>query len=511
MAKIQLPISNGFYVSDALPISNQQCVNFYPNVPQADTVTQDNLFGTPGIEEVIDLSDLDAICRGSLVMSQSPYYVIGDKLWRVNRSVVDGVESFSADDLGFVAGSSRVYMATSGAQLCIVAPPDDDTPGESYIYDLVEGTFSEIVDENFDGPASSVVYIDGLFVFSKHEAKKFFNSPIQDGRGLPDGAAYDALDFSIPTNNTTVTRGLIEHKGLLYVFGGERAQIFRNTGRSPAPFVSANAELDVGLFAPQTLILFGGSVAFVGGGVNESPAVWLVTGSSRQKISTTAIDNELSRVAGLSATEASDVFSWVYAESGAYFLGITLPDTTFVFDQINQRWHERKSIMGAEVTQCRAASMVTAFGRVLVGDLQSGKIGHLDEDSRTEYGFVMRRFVTSKPFDNLGNSLRVASLEAVVESGVGLVNDVVVGSGTTELGIITTVQGGKDPKITLSWSDDGGYNFVGDRSRSMGKIGEYKARPIWTRLGRFPRSRVIKLEVTSPTKATIIKVEADIG
>lgn len=511
MSKIQLPIAQGFYVSDALPISNQQCVNFYPNIPQTDAVTPDNLFSTPGISEILDLSNLDDICRGSLVMSLIPYYVIGEKLWRIDRGFVDGTEVFIPEEIGAISGESRVYMATSGDQLCIVAPPNEDGVGSSYIYDLLTDTLAEITDENFDGPASTVTYIDGLFVFAKYKSKKFFNSPIQDGRGLPSGTAYDALDFSIPTNNTTDTRGLIEHKGLLYVFGGERVQIFRNTGRSPAPFVSANAELDLGLFAPQTLILFGGSVAFIGGGVNESPAVWIVNGASRQKISTTAIDNELSRVAGLSATEASDVFSWVYAESGAYFLGITLPDTTFVYDQINQRWHERKSILGTGITQCRAASMVTAYGRVFVGDLQSGKIGHLNEDARTEYGFVMRRFVTSKPFDNTGNSIRLASLEAVVESGVGLLKDVEVNSSTTELGIVTTVMGGKDPQITLSWSDDGGYNFVGDRSRSMGKMGEYKIRPIWTRLGRFPRSRVVKLEVTSPTKATIIKLEASIG
>ena len=43
------------------------------------------------------------------------------------------------------------------------------------------------------------------------------------------------------------------------------------------------------------------------------------------------------------------------------------------------------------------------------------------------------------------------------------------------------------------------------------KIGEYKRRQIWRRMGRFPRSRVLRLEISAPNKATIIKVEADIA
>ena len=52
MPKVVLPIANGFYESDSLPISAQECTNFYPNIAQAPALNQETLFGTPGLEPV---------------------------------------------------------------------------------------------------------------------------------------------------------------------------------------------------------------------------------------------------------------------------------------------------------------------------------------------------------------------------------------------------------------------------------------------------------------------------
>jgi hypothetical protein len=41
MSNIQLPIANGFYQSESLPVSAQQCVNWYPNVVQTQGLSQD--------------------------------------------------------------------------------------------------------------------------------------------------------------------------------------------------------------------------------------------------------------------------------------------------------------------------------------------------------------------------------------------------------------------------------------------------------------------------------------
>lgn len=503
--KITLPISNGFYVSESLPLSNQRCVNFYPNLPQSDTVTQDNLFPTPGVVEAASVSTTDVV-RGSHEMDGKPYFVIGGTLYRLDFSVVSGDEVFTPVSMGTIAGVERVWMADNGTQLCIVVPPGS-TAGVTYV--LQGSTLTTVTDVNFDGPAESVVYIDSFFSFHKSNGKKFFNSPLGDARGSPSGAAYDPLDFSTAEADPDQIRAQGVLRNQLYILGSETVEVQRNIGRSPAPFQRIpGAVLDVGIVAPKSIEVFAGSLTFVGAGKNESPAVWTIAGTSKQKISTTAIDKALS---DLSESNAEEIFSWSYSESGAFFYGITLPTTTFVFDAINRRWHERQSIKGSSLTQCRAANAVQAYGRIFVGDLQSGKIGYLDKDVYLEYGRLIRRFVTSKPFDDQGEPVFVASVEAVVEAGVGLSSDITVETGSTALGVPVTGTGGLDPQITYSWSDDGGKTFIGDRSRSLGKIGEFKRRPIWNRGGRFPRSRVLRFEIAAPNKAVIIKVEADIG
>ena len=498
-----LDIAQGFYVSDALPISAQRCVNFYPSLPQTSTITDANLFSTAGIRELIK-GGVNSNCRGSHVFAGIAYFVIGNDLIRLNRVVVADLVSFTATVLGTIPGLQRVFMADNGLQMCIAAVPDAATSGKSLIYTLSTEALAEITDSDFDGPASSVVFVSGFFSFHKSDGKKIFNS------NLNNGLAYDALDFIVAESDPDQIRGQAVLKGQLYVFGSETTQVFRNVGRVPSPFVPiVGSTIDLGVVAPQTIIKFGGGLAFVGAGVNESPAVWLIAGGQKKKISTIAIENELSKLK--IDTIPDDVFSWTYAESGAYWLGISLPTTAFVYDLINQRWHERQSIDGQVLSRYRCSHLLSAYGLIIAGDTQTGNIGALDEDVFTEYGILTPRKVVSRPFDNLGKSVNVASLEVVVESGLGLENDVDIKVGQTASGTIVEGVGGADPKIVLSFSDDGARVFEGFIPRSMGKIGEYNVRPTWSRLGVFNRERVLQFTVSSPNKATIIKVEADIG
>ena len=500
-----IPIANGFYVSDSAPISAQRCVNWYPNVPQTETITTANLFNTPGLNEILSVSNIKS-CRGAHVMNDIPYFVIGQNLYRLNRTFdADNNEVFSTDDLGTIEGVERVTMADNGTQMCICAAPDASTAGKSYIFTDDPDTLTEITDADFDGPADSVEYIDGYFNFVKSDGKKFFQSQINDGLN------YDALDFSTANADPDKIRAQAVHKNQLYIFGSETIEIFRNTGRSPAPFVRIQgAIVQLGIFAPQSIQNFAGVLMFIGGSDNESPAVWAVSGASKSKISTTAIDNELSK---LTDSELDDVFSWVYAESGAYFYAFSTPTTTYVYDQINQRWHERQSMVDNDLTRYRVSHMTTAYGRVLVGDTEDGRIGELVEGTYTEYDELVRRFTTTRPFDNGGDPVFVAMIEAVCEAGVGLTSDMTFTNGTTSQGVPIEIQAGFDPQITLAWSDQDGRDgtFVGWRSRSLGKKGEYKRRQQWRKVGRFPRSRVLLFEIAAPVKATLVKAEVTLG
>lgn len=68
---------------------------------------------------------------------------------------------------------------------------------------------------------------------------------------------------------------------------------------------------------------------------------------------------------------------------------------------------------------------------------------------------------------------------------------------------------GADPEIRLAVSDDGGRTFsLLQKWRSMGKIGQYRKRLRWMKMGMF-RQRQIRLEVTDPVRRNIIGLYMD--
>ena len=75
MPRTQIPIANGFYVSDSLPISAQECTNFYPNIVQAPALNQETLLGTPGLSQVATTAKTTdtELNRGSHAMNGVPY------------------------------------------------------------------------------------------------------------------------------------------------------------------------------------------------------------------------------------------------------------------------------------------------------------------------------------------------------------------------------------------------------------------------------------------------------
>jgi|3_EtaG_2_1085321.scaffolds.fasta_scaffold02496_3 hypothetical protein len=500
MPKTQIPIANGFYQSASLPISAQRCINWYPNIPQGDTVTNANLFGTAGIEQLVGGSPIKTT-RGAIVSASIPYFVIGDELIKLVSSIDSGgVETFTTVSLGNISGSGRVSMADNGNQVCIVVPS-----GLSYIWDESDGALYTITDPAFDGPADSVVYIDGFFVFTTSTGKKFINSPLNDGRGAGNGTgvAYDALDFSVAEGDPDQIRAGHSFGGRLFILGSETTQVFVNIGRTPAPFQTYNKTLyTTGISAPNSIIDFGDTFAFVGAGVNESPSIYAFTGNGFKKISTTAIDNVLNE---LTAAELSSVYSWSYGKDGAFFIGFQLPNTCFVYESITGLWHERLSYSNKKDIPYRVAAIITAYGRTIVGDNLDGRIGAIQNDLYTEYDTIIRRIVTTKPFDNLGNRVFLSSIEAVMETGVGVSGGVPVAFGSG-----SSVDVGQDPMMMMEYSDDGSRSFGNGRFRSLGKAGEYNRRVIWRRVNSFPRSRVLRFVFSEPVKPVFIKLEVDI-
>ena len=469
MPKVILPIANGYYESDSLPISAQECTNFYPNIAQAPALNQETLFGTPGLTQVASASDISN-CRGAHEMNGVPYFVIDGKLYSMSASYV-------LTDHGQIGGSGRVSMADNGTQMLVLVPG-----GNGYIYNHVTDSFAQITDADFtaNGNPQQVVYIDGYFCLTT-DSKKFIVS------ALNDGLSYNALDFGTAESDPDEIVAPVVFKNQLFIGGSQTIEAFQNIGGADFPFQRTGLFLSKGISSPFSIQSIQDTFVFVGAGANESPAIWALNGNSVAKISTTAIDKELSE---LTETQVADIFSWAYAEKGAYFVGFALPGTTLVYDTISKRWHERKSFVDGALGAYRVTALVRAYNQLWAGDLVDGRIGLLDQDTYTEYGTEIRRTIVTQPFQNNMESFVVPELELTVESGVGNADAV-------------------DPQVGLERSTDAKV-WSDMRLRSVGKVGEYNRRVIWNRNGRASRFELFRFTISDPVKPVFIQMTADI-
>ena len=65
----------------------------------------------------------------------------------------------------------------------------------------------------------------------------------------------------------------------------------------------------------------------------------------------------------------------------------------------------------------------------------------------------------------------------------------------------------EEPTVRLTWSDDGGRTFSDEIFRTLGKIGNYKRRCIWYRLGRAPRYRIFRFEFSDKFKFSATRLD----
>jgi len=165
----------------------------------------------------------------------------------------------------------------------------------------------------------------------------------------------------------------------------------------------------------------------------------------------------------------------------------TIGQHTFVYDQSTSQlsgkpeWHERQTGVtnGTGFQVWRAVHGALAYGQINVGDDRSGLVGELDKDLFTEYGNIIEKFWTTKPFLDKGDAIFHGKVELFMRTGLGNAAD-------------------PDPQIRMDYSDDGSRTFNNEISKSLGKVGEFKQRVRWPRLGRFPLSRVLRWKCTAP-------------
>jgi hypothetical protein len=377
-------------------------------------------------------------------------------------------------------------MADNGTILVIVVPG-----GDTFVWD--GSALTQITDPDFQ-VSDTVSFYRGFFVFTTTDGKQLFVS------NLNQPLIFDALDFgSAEGDPDRIITQILNHDELT-ILGTETSEVFKLVGGAGFPLaIIPGAFGQKGAHSKYGTIAFDSTFLFIGGGENEKTAVWRKTSSSNSvKISDNAIDTLIQE---FTADEIAEAFWMTYTQRGQLLAILTInssriPCRSFVYNGTasvlggKQVWFEYQS--GVTDNCWRVNSIVKVYDKFLCGDSIDGRIGFLDKDKNDDYGDVMFRQMSTAPFSQDGVSIFAGEFEATFESGVGL----------------TTGQG-SDPIVRYDFSDDGARTFSSEFSRTIGKIGRYEQRSIWRRQGRFPVSRVIRLTITDPVKANLIRIAAN--
>lgn len=442
-------------------------INCFVEPQPEDAKARLPILHTPGLQS-FGVTE-SSVCRGNHVMGAYLYSVVGDSVYRVGAG---GVVSL----LGAIPNGGFVSLDSNGEKLCIVVP--ETTQG--FVVDATTGSITQITDADFLG-ATSVVVIDGYFVFTKPNSAEFFLSAINDP------LSFNALDFATaegsPDNLVTGCRAGRD----LWLFGERSTEIWSNVGATDFPFLRVSG----GFVSRGTAARF--SVATRLGGaiwLGDDRVVYTAQGVTPQRISTYAMEQA---IAGYGRVD--DAEGWVYEQEGHAFYVLTFPTAgdTWVCDLTAQAtWHERES---EGVGTWRATRGVAYAGGVIAGDRITGTLWRLDPTYGLEGTAHIIRVATGTSFHSEGRKVFFSRLTAEFECGVGLV------SGQ-----------GSDPTVWLTWSNDGGRTSGNDAQAGIGKIGQYRRRVEYRRLGSA-RERVFRLQWSDPvfTSLIAVDVEADAG
>lgn len=464
---MRIPFAVQSYTSDSLPISSQRCVNAFAEAQPQGAKYPVAVFGTPGTSLFVTVGV--GPIRGMYAMNGVAYAVSGGSLYSIAS---DGT---TAQIGSGIPGGGVVSMDGNGFQICIV-----NGTNTAFIYDTTIPAFTQIADVSFNA-ANTVTFIDDYFAFDWVGTRKIFVS------NLLDGTTYNALAFATKESKPDRVVALRNRQNALLVFAENSIETWTDVGTIPFPFQRFDGgTVNRGLRSPYAIAEEDNSLFFLG----DDLIFYRLNGTQPVRVSTHALEHAWQEYA-----VNNDAICFAMNDRGHKFIAVTFPTAarTFVFDIATNLWHERVSYdaSGRDV-RWRVNCVLPTFGKILVGDANSGRVGQIDPTVYTEFDDPIRTVLISPPIHADGLTVFMDKFELDIETGVGLSNGQ-----------------GNDPQIMLDWTDDGGHTFVPAQEwRSMGKIGEYTTRIRWEGLGYFYQ-RSMRVTISDPVKRVVLAARAD--
>lgn len=457
-------IAGPSYQDRSKPLTQQETRNFYPEVVQ-EGKDQFVIKSFPG------QNLLSAIAagpdRGMHQMNEIAFRVVSTKLYSVDKNG-------NHTELGDIPGTERCIFAGDGVNLFVVA---------SNIVSHYNGsTVVEVTNANILG-AQSVAFINNQFLYTFPQL-----SVLSD---VGDGASASSLNaINEESNPDDLVRDYV-FDSVIYRMGTRSVASWYNSGVGKPPLDRIEGQtFNVGLAAKHSVANTRDFIYWLG----SDRQIYRARGGQEQQVTSAAIAGQMQDY-----SLVSDAFAQTFVIDNKSFYMITFPsaDATWVnIEELGDKgWFNLSA--GIDEGAYNASSIVSVFGKNLVGDMTSGDLYTLDFDTYDQSGtpWQRRRVLGSINGDLVGAKgarIQMSRFELILETGVGLI------SGQ-----------GSDPRIMIEYSVDGGRTWDQGNWMEIGRLGEYNIRAEWWSLHSF-YDMIIRITTTDPVPFNIYSGAIDV-
>lgn len=366
-------------------------------------------------------------CRGFIEVAGTLYAAFGSHLEKFSSS------GGASTNVGSLNGTKKGFFARNNA-----ATPDKvfvDPDGN--IYTFTPSATSSGFDADLPAP-NSVTSLDGYLVFT-----------IGDGRCFAtdlNSTSVNALSFGkAEAKPDGLVRGVAWGSKLL-LCGTLTIEVWVDQGLSPFPFARSEV-IPRGLAGPYAITGFEDGFSKGIFWIGDDNAVYRLDGYTPTKISPPDLDGLIEAIA-----DKSDLEMCSYISRGHAFIELSSSNWTWVFNANNEKWHERRKYLGE---RSRISNSYYAFSKWLCGDIETGNVQQIINTAQDEVSSPLVCEVWSAPVQKFPARVRVAAAWFDFSVGVG---------NAEGIDPIAT-----DPKVEISWSDDGGETWSTPRIRKLGR------------------------------------------
>jgi hypothetical protein len=404
--------------------------------------------------------------RGGINWNGTLYRVMGSSLVSVAS---DG----TVTTLGDVGANSQVKFDYSFDRLAVASN------GGLYYWD--GATLTQVTDADL-GTVIDFVWVDGYFMTTdgQYLIVTELNNPL----------AVNPLKYGSSEADPDPVKAVLKIRNEVSALNRYTIETFDNVGGDLFPFQRIEgAQIQKGVIGTHACCVFMDAIAFLGGGRNEAPAIYLGANGSSVKISTREIDQLL-----IEYTESilEGVILERMVDKSHQHLYVHLPDRTIVYDAAASQiigepvWFTLTSSI-SDFSKYRAKNLVYVYDKWISGDPTSSSIGYYDDSISSHYGSDVRwEFGTTIAY----NEGRGAIFHELELSGL---------TGRVALG--------ENPTISTSYSTDG-ENWSQEKSIYAGKIGDRAKRLIWLQQGHMRNWRIQRFRGDSQAHLTFSRLEA---